>query len=206
MPLALNVVVFQRSLNHCCHYSSTVQTELTYDSYVYLLCRSAWELCHNHLHYSEGKKHVLYFQQTLTVSDVMVAVDAAHRGCEEQRRMINRVLCISRRIFSLLTPVLQLTSTFWDIIPFLHDCNLCNLLGEKIPRLSAFCYTLRILLVSALTMAMCTPTHPDEAKTLTIVAMRKPNLGSTIFYLYNCVTQCFQFEDLRNFLIPCYSM
>jgi hypothetical protein len=36
---------------------------------------------------------------------VIVAADAVDRSCEEQRRMIDQVLCILRRKFSLLTPV-----------------------------------------------------------------------------------------------------
>jgi hypothetical protein len=38
---------------------------------------------------------------------VMVVANAADRYCEEQGQMIDRALCISRRIFSLLTPVLS---------------------------------------------------------------------------------------------------
>jgi hypothetical protein len=64
----------------------------------------------------------------------------------------------------------------------------------------------------ALTVAMNTPTpqaakrlpavHPDVAKTLTTVALYKPFSGSISFDLYNYVTECCQFEDFWNFLIP----
>jgi hypothetical protein len=63
---------------------------------------------------------------------VITAADAADRSCEEQRRMIDHVLCISRRMSSLLSPVLSPAGSFCVVIPVLHDCSLCNLLGTAI--------------------------------------------------------------------------
>jgi hypothetical protein len=111
----------------------------------------------------------------------MVADDAADRSCGEQQRMIDLVLCISRRTFSLLIPVLSPVGSFCAALPVLHDCSLCNLQGAAIPRLAGRnCRrlgTLCVLCLCALTMAMTTPTlqvasrlpavHPDVAQTLT---------------------------------------
>jgi hypothetical protein len=47
------------------------------------------------------------FLKTVAVFVVVVATDAADPSCEEKQRMIDRVLCVSRRIFSLITPVLS---------------------------------------------------------------------------------------------------
>jgi hypothetical protein len=59
-------------------------------------------------------------------------------------------------------------------------------------------------------MAMFTPTlqaakrlpaaHPDMAKTLIIVALCKPVLGSISVDLYDCVTECCQFDDFWSFI------
>jgi hypothetical protein len=67
---------------------------------------------------------------------MMVAADVADRSLEEPQRMIDRVLCIPRIMFSLLTPVLSPIDFFCTVIPVLHDCSLCNLLGAAIPRLA----------------------------------------------------------------------
>jgi hypothetical protein len=63
----------------------------------------------------------VFFLKTVAVFVVMVAVDAADRSCEEQRRMIDQVLGISRRTSSLLTPVLSPAGSFCAVIPVLHD-------------------------------------------------------------------------------------
>jgi hypothetical protein len=47
--------------------------------------------------------------------------------------------------------------------------------------------------------------HPDVAKTLAIVAVRKPVLRSIRFDLYNTFTECCKFEDFWSCLIPYYS-
>jgi hypothetical protein len=46
--------------------------------------------------------------------------------------------------------------------------------------------------------------HPHMAKTLTIVALCKPVLGSVSLDSYKNVTDCCQFENFWSFLIPCY--
>jgi hypothetical protein len=66
----------------------------------------------------------------------MVAADSVDRSCEEQQRMIDRVLCISRRTSSLLIPVLSLAGSFCSVIPVLHDLSLCNLLRVAVPHLA----------------------------------------------------------------------
>jgi hypothetical protein len=50
--------------------------------------------------------------------------------------MINWVLCISRSMVSMLTPVLSPTGFFWAVIHVLHDCSLCNLFGAEIPHVA----------------------------------------------------------------------
>jgi hypothetical protein len=76
------------------------------------------------------------FLKTIAVFDVMVAADTADQSCEEQQRMIDRMLCISRRTSSLLTPVLPSAGFFCAVIPVLHDCSTCNWLGAAIPHLA----------------------------------------------------------------------
>jgi hypothetical protein len=71
----------------------------------------------------------VFFLKTVAVFVVMVAADAADLTCEEQRRMIDQVFCISRITSSLLTPVFSPADSFCTVIPILHDCNVCNLLG-----------------------------------------------------------------------------
>jgi hypothetical protein len=66
---------------------------------------------------------------------VFVVLVAAYRSNGEQQQMINRVLCISRRIFSLLTPILLPAGPFCTVIPVSHDCSLYNFLGAVIPHL-----------------------------------------------------------------------
>jgi hypothetical protein len=73
-----------------------------------------------------------YFLKTIAVFVVMVAADLSYG---EQQRIIDQVLCISRRTSSLLNPVLSPTGSFYAVIYVLHDCNLCNSVGAEIPRL-----------------------------------------------------------------------
>jgi hypothetical protein len=77
-----------------------------------------------------------FFQKTVAMLVMMVATDVADRSVEEQQRMIDRALCIPRRMFSLLTSVLSPVDFFCAVIPVLHDCSPCNLLGAAIPRLA----------------------------------------------------------------------
>jgi hypothetical protein len=65
----------------------------------------------------------------LLFSFVMFPADAPDRSCEEQQRMIDRMLYISRRMYSLLAPVLSPAGSFCAVIALLHDRSLCNLLG-----------------------------------------------------------------------------
>jgi hypothetical protein len=51
--------------------------------------------------------------------------------------MIDTVLCISRRISSLLTTVLSPAGSFCDLIRVLHDCSLYDLLSAVIPVLQS---------------------------------------------------------------------
>jgi hypothetical protein len=67
---------------------------------------------------------------------MMVAADAADRGCGEQPRMINQVLCVSKRMIFLLIPVLSPVGSFCPVILFFHVRSLCNLMGAAIPRLA----------------------------------------------------------------------
>jgi hypothetical protein len=46
--------------------------------------------------------------------------------------MIDWMLCISRRMFRLLTPMLWSAGSFCTVIPVLHGCSLCSLLGVVI--------------------------------------------------------------------------
>jgi hypothetical protein len=50
--------------------------------------------------------------------------------------MIDQMLCISKRISSLLTPVLSPAGSFYDVIPVLHDCSIPNLLVAEVLRLA----------------------------------------------------------------------
>jgi hypothetical protein len=74
----------------------------------------------------------IFSQKAVAVFFVMVAADAANQGCEEQQRTIDRMLCISRGMFSLLIPVLSLAGSFCAVIPVLHDSSLSNLLVAAI--------------------------------------------------------------------------
>jgi hypothetical protein len=65
---------------------------------------------------------------------MMVAADQSY---EEQQRMMDWVLYISRRMFSLLTQGLSPAHSFCAVFPVLHDCSICNLLGEAILRLAS---------------------------------------------------------------------
>jgi hypothetical protein len=58
---------------------------------------------------------------------------AADRSCEEQLQIFDRVFCISRRMCSLLTPVLPPAGSFYALIPVLYDYSLCTFLGGAIP-------------------------------------------------------------------------
>jgi hypothetical protein len=78
----------------------------------------------------------VYFFLTVAGFVVMVAANAIDQSCKEQQQMINQVLCILRRMSSLLTPVLSPTGSFCAVIPILHDCSLCNLLGLAICHLA----------------------------------------------------------------------
>jgi hypothetical protein len=51
---------------------------------------------------------------------MMVAAIVADRSCEEQQRMIDQVLFISRRTSSQLTSVLSPASLFCAVIPVLQ--------------------------------------------------------------------------------------
>jgi hypothetical protein len=53
-----------------------------------------------------------FFLNAVAVFVVMVAADAADQGCESQRRMIDHVLCISRRTCYLLASVLLPAGSF----------------------------------------------------------------------------------------------
>jgi hypothetical protein len=146
----------------------------------------------------------IFFLKTLDVFVVTVVALAADRKCEQQRRVIDQMSCISRRTFSLLIPVLSPACSFCAIIPVLHGCSLCNLLCAAIPLLqvaiAAGWNTLWALL-----MAMSTPTpqaasrlpaiHQDVAKTLIIVSLCKPVLVALSFDYYNYVQKCCEFED-----------
>jgi uncharacterized membrane protein YjgN (DUF898 family) len=69
------------------------------------------------------------------VDIVMVAADTAFGSRGDQQQMIDWVLCISRRIFSLLTLVLSLAGLFCTKTPISLGCSLCSLLGAVIPYL-----------------------------------------------------------------------
>jgi hypothetical protein len=61
--------------------------------------------------------HAYFFLKTVAVFVVMVAADAADWSFEEQRRMIDQMLCILKRTSSLLTRVVA--------SKFLLHCNPC---------------------------------------------------------------------------------
>jgi hypothetical protein len=89
-----------------------------------------------------------------------VVVVAAGWSCREQKQMINQVLCISRRMFSLLTLILSLVGPFCPATIVLHGCNLFSLLGVVTPRLSSrICSKTGccILFFCALPMEVSTP-------------------------------------------------
>jgi hypothetical protein len=77
-----------------------------------------------------------FFQRTVAIFVLMVAADTADRSCEVQQRMIDQVLCISRRMLSLLISLMSPAGSFCPVIPVLHDCSLYNLLGAAIPGLA----------------------------------------------------------------------
>jgi hypothetical protein len=79
--------------------------------------------------------HLYFFLRTVAVFVVMVAADTADRSCEEQRRMINKVLCISRRTSFLLPLVLSPAGSFYTVILILREYSLSNFLGAAIHRL-----------------------------------------------------------------------
>jgi hypothetical protein len=68
---------------------------------------------------------------------VVVADGTALQSGGEQQRTTDRISCISRRMFSLITLVLSLIGPFCAAIPVLHGCNLCHLLCAVIPSLSS---------------------------------------------------------------------
>jgi hypothetical protein len=78
--------------------------------------------------------------------------------------MIDQMLCISRRTPSLLTPDLLPTGPFCSLIPLLHDCSLCNLLGAAILRLAGrSCRRLAHTLSSVSVRARDGDDHPHTA-------------------------------------------
>jgi hypothetical protein len=116
---------------------------------------------------------VYFFLKTVAI---FVVIDAAERSCEEQQRMKDKVLRISRTMFSLLTPVLSPGGFFCSETPALHDCSLCNLLGAAIPpacssqlqqvgTLCEFCFSGH----SRWLWPPLQHRQPDVAKTLTIL-------------------------------------
>jgi hypothetical protein len=90
---------------------------------------------------------------------------------------------MSRRMFSLLTPVLLAVGSFCTVIHVLHEYNLCNLLGSAIPRLqvaiAAGLETFWVLFLGAFKMARSREAwrlsvmHLDVIKTLANVALYK---------------------------------
>jgi hypothetical protein len=66
---------------------------------------------------------------------VFIEVVTADLNCEEQQWEISSALCISRRIFFMLTPVFSPTASFCTVIPVLYDGRLSNLVGKVIPHL-----------------------------------------------------------------------
>jgi hypothetical protein len=81
---------------------------------------------------------VFYFLKTVAVLVVMVASDVAGRSCEEQQEFIDLVLCVLRRMFSLLTLVLWSAGSVYAVISVARDCSLCKLLGTGISRLAGW--------------------------------------------------------------------
>jgi hypothetical protein len=81
------------------------------------------------------------FLKTLAVIIVVFTADAGDCSCEGLQRIIDQVLCLSRRTSSLLPLVLSPTGSFCGGIPVLHDCRLCNLLGAAIPCLAGRNYS-----------------------------------------------------------------
>jgi hypothetical protein len=78
----------------------------------------------------------IFFLMTVAIFVMTVAVNAADQRGEEQLRVIDQILCISRRMFSLLTPVLLPAGSFCTVILVLHYCSFCSLLGAVIPHLA----------------------------------------------------------------------
>jgi hypothetical protein len=72
-----------------------------------------------------------------TVAVVVAAAGAASRGRGKHKRKIDRVSCISRRTFSLLTLIVQPVSPMCARTRLSHGCRFCGLLGVATPRLSS---------------------------------------------------------------------
>jgi hypothetical protein len=54
---------------------------------------------------------------SLRLVAVFVVLVAANRSCKGQQQMISKVLCILRRMYSLLTPALSPSGSFCAPIP-----------------------------------------------------------------------------------------
>jgi hypothetical protein len=72
-----------------------------------------------------------------TLAVMVVAAGAAVRSRRERKWLIDRVSCVLRRIFSLLTLVLSLVGPFYGPTPVLHGYSFCGFLGAVIPHLSS---------------------------------------------------------------------
>jgi hypothetical protein len=129
--------------------------------------------------------------------------------------MMDQVLRISRRIFFLLTPVLSPAVPFCTLSPVLHDCSLYYLLGAGYspfvgPNYSRSGHSLGSVSqgthdgddhphITINEEAACNV--PRWAKTLIILVLYKPILGSISFDLCNYVTEYSPFEYFSS--LPC---
>jgi hypothetical protein len=57
----------------------------------------------------------------------------ADQNCKEQRRLIDLMLCISRRMSALLTSVLLPSGSLCTVITVSHDCSFCDFLVRRLP-------------------------------------------------------------------------
>jgi hypothetical protein len=112
-------------------------------SSLFFFCRSTWGLSHNLLHHSDYSEvpsinlHWLTWGLTGNLLSMvswrlMGATDAVVLPCGEQQRTIDWVLCMWRRMFSLMIPGLPLACSLCVATPVWCGRSLCNLTSASI--------------------------------------------------------------------------
>jgi hypothetical protein len=97
-------------------------------------------------------------------------------AAKSRSEMIDRMLYISRRACSLLTPVLSLAGSVCTVIALLHDCSLWNLLGAvNHPSCNCNCSRLGYSLSS-----VSLGTHECDVRPNTTAARRLPAVHSGV--------------------------